>query len=196
MRTKLSFILLLAIGLCFSQASFSQSPIHIGVKAGANFTDISTSLSDYSTKSATGFTGGATIRVDIKKAYLQADLMYAEKNTKFESTTNLGTDNTKWKNLEVPLVVGYKLIDLSVFNLRAYAGGVYTKIITDDISSRQVGNVFEDFDKDNLGYRVGLGVDVLKFSLDVSYDSGFKNISNNFKSKPNTITATLGFFIL
>lgn len=194
MRTNISF-LLLSIALFTSQLTFSQSPIHIGVKAGANFTDISTSLSDYSTKSATGFIGGATVRLDIKKAYLQADLMYAEKNTKFESTS-LGGDNTKWKNLEVPLVFGYKLIDLSVFNLRAYAGGVYTKIITDKISTDQISGVFDDFDKNNLGYRVGLGVDVLKFSLDVSYDSGFKNISNNYKTKPNSITATLGFFIL
>lgn len=195
MRTNISLLLVLVVSLFVSQQAFSQSPFHIGLKAGANFTDLSSSISDYSTKTATGFTGGATIRVDMKKAYLQADLMYAMKRTDFESKS-LGVDNAKWTNLEVPLVFGYKLIDLSAFNLRAFGGGVYTKIISDKISTQQISSVFNDFNKDNLGYRVGLGIDVLKFSLDVSYDSGFKNISNTYRSKPNSITATLGFFIL
>lgn len=195
MRTKIIISLLFVTFLGSSQSLFAQSPIHVGIKAGANFTDMSTNLKDYSTKAATGFSGGATIRVDIKKSYLQADIMYATKNTKFESPT-LSSSTAKWNSLEVPLVFGHKIIDLTAFNLRAFAGGVYTKVISDDIRFSDVKEVFHDFNKDNIGYRVGLGVDVLNFSLDVSYDGAIQNLSNSYESKPKSITATLGFFFL
>lgn len=188
------YALVAAVSLAgFSAQAQSPSPLHVGIKAGANFTDMSTSLKDYNSKSSTGFAVGAMARFDIKKTYLQAELLYSEKNVKFEGASDV---TSKMKNLEVPLVIGYKFINLPLLHLRGYAGGVYTNMVGDNFKVKQVGEVFDNFDKNNIGYRVGVGVDVLKFTLDVSYDGGFNNVSKDFKTKPNTWMVSLGYFFL
>lgn len=188
------YALVAAVSLAgFSAQAQSPSPLHVGIKAGANFTDMSTSLKDYNSKSSTGFAVGAMARFDIKKTYLQAELLYSEKNVKFEGTSDV---TSKMKNLEVPLVIGHKFINLPLLHLRGYAGGVYTNMVGDNFKAKQVGEVFDNFDKNNIGYRVGVGIDVLKFTLDVSYDGGFNNVSKDFKTKPNTWMVSLGYFFL
>lgn len=166
----------------------SPSPIHVGIKAGANFTNLSTA-SGISAKSAAGYGIGAMARLDIKKAYLQADLMFSQKNFKIEGETS------KMKNIEVPVVIGYKFINLPLLHLRGYAGGVYTHIV-DDKFSKGVQEAFDNFDKSNIGYRLGIGADILKFTVDVSYDGGFGSISKDFKTKPNTFFISVGYFFL
>lgn len=173
----------------------SPSPFHLGIKAGANFTNISTSLKDYSTKTASGFSGGITTRLDLYKFYLQADFMYTTKNTKFKGINDV-TDAANWQNVEVPVVIGYKLINQPFFQLRAFGGGLYSNIIDNDFSKESIKGFFNDFDKSNIGYRVGLGVDVYKYTLDVSYDGGLSDMSNTYKSKPSSVTVTLGYFFL
>ena len=153
---------------------------------------MSTSLKDYNSKSATGWGAGAMLRVNMKRAYLQAELMYAEKNVKFDSALN--NETSKMKNLEVPLVIGYRFIKLPVLHVRAFAGGVYTNIVGDNFKTQDITGVFDDFNKDNLGYRLGLGVDVLNFTVDVSYDGGFKNVSRQYKTKPSAWMVSLGYF--
>ncbi|WP_267739707.1 porin family protein [Myroides injenensis] len=196
MKTRnLFYCLTLLIGLV-SGSAFAQSPspLHVGIKAGANFTDMSTSLKDYNSKSSTGFGVGAVARLDIKKTYLQAELLYTEKNVKFEGEQNDVT--SKMKNIEVPVVLGYKFINLPLLHARVFGGGVYTNMVGDNFKAKQVGETFKNFDKSNIGYRVGVGVDVLKFTVDVSYDGGFSNVSKDFKTKPNTWMVSIGYFFL
>lgn len=188
------YLVVTAISLMsFSSQAQSPSPLHVGIKAGANFTDMSTSLKDYNSKSSTGFAVGAMARLDIKKTYLQAELLYSEKNVKFEGSNDV---TSKMKNIEVPLVIGHKIINLPLLHLRGFAGGVYTNMVGDNFKAKDVEGVFDNFDKNNIGYRVGLGIDVLKFTLDVSYDGGFSNVSKDFKTKPNTWMVSLGYFFL
>ncbi|MEC4113960.1 porin family protein [Myroides pelagicus] len=195
MKTRKSFALaaLFTLGSLFTYAQ-SPSPFHVGLKAGANFTDMSTSLKDYNSKTATGFALGAMARFDIKKSYLQAEMLYSEKNVDFTNTQ--GTTTTKMKNIEVPVVFGHKIIKSPLFNLRAFAGGVYTSMVGDNFDKHDIDNTFKNFDKSNIGYRVGAGIDVLQFTLDVSYDGGFNNVSKDFKTKPNTWLVSVGFFFL
>ncbi len=192
MKAKNLFYSLCFSLFCFGMTSVyaqSPSPIHVGLKAGANFTDISTS-SDISAKSAAGYGIGAMARLDFKKAYLQADLMFSEKSFKVEDETS------KMKSIEVPVVIGYKFINLPMLHLRGYAGGIYTHIVDDNFSKGELEGAFNNFDKSNIGYRLGVGADILMFTVDVSYDGGFGNISKDFKSKPNTFFISLGYFFL
>lgn len=188
---KKFYALLLTVFFAAYCNAQSPSPLHIGLKAGANFTDLTTAK-ELKVKSVAGYGLGLMARLDIKKAYLQADFMFSEKNVKIDN----GSSTSKMKHFEVPVVVGYKLINLPLLHLRAYAGGVYTNMVNDNFSKEAAEGVFKDFDKNNLGYRVGIGADILKFTVDVSYDAGFKSISKEYKSKPNTVFVSIGYFIL
>ncbi len=196
MTKNFFYSLAIVLALCFSSSITAQSvsPVHIGIKAGANFSDMSTSLKDYNSKSATGWGLGAMLRVNIKRTYLQTELMYTEKNVKFEGLDTQET--TTMKNLEVPLLIGYRVLKLPAFHLRAFGGGVYSNTVGDNFKSKDISGVFDNFNKDNLGYRVGLGVDILSFTLDVSYDGGFRNVSKSHKSKPQAWMVSLGYFFL
>ncbi|WP_413513175.1 porin family protein [Myroides odoratus] len=177
--------------------AYAQSPINIGIKAGANFTTLSHDLKEYSNKSSTGFGLGVMARINLNRSYIQADLMYMEKNSKFESSqAGLSNDKTTMKNLELPVVYGYKLLKSPLYNVRIFGGGVYSVVLNNSISKNEVGNAFKDFDKSNIGYRVGAGVDILKFTVDVSYDGGLNNVSKDFKSKPNTWFVAVGYKFL
>ena len=180
---KISFPFTILL-LFFAFNTYAQSPFHLGVKAGANFTDLSNNLKDYNSKTATGYAAGIMMRLDIKKTYIQADFMYSEKNIDFNGEfVNSSSSELKMKNFEVPLVIGYKLID----------GGVYTSIEDAKLTSESVENVFKNFQKNNIGYRVGVGLDLLSFTLDISYDGSLNDIHKDFKSRPNTWFVALGF---
>ncbi|MHC5354550.1 porin family protein [Myroides sp. LJL115] len=189
-----SFILVVALFFSSSILAQSASPVHIGIKAGANFNEMSSSIKDYNNKSSTGWGAGAMLRVNIKRTYLQTELMYTEKNFKFQGERSQETSTMK--NLEVPLLIGYRFIKLPALHLRGFAGGVYTNTIGDNFKTKDITGVFDDFNKDNLGYRVGLGVDILSFTVDVSYDGGFKNVSKEAKTKPHAWMVSLGYFFL
>ena len=177
----------------FAFNSYAQSPINIGIKAGANFTNFSSNPKEYSSKTASGFGVGAMTRINLNRSYIQADLMYSEKSIKFESP--LSSDKTKMKNIEIPVVYGYKLLKSPLYNVRIFGGGVYS-VILNDLSKGSVDHAFDKFDKSNIGYRVGAGVDVLKFTVDVSYDGGLNNVSKDFSSKPNTWFIAVGYKFL
>jgi len=51
------------------------------------------------------------------------------------------------------------------------------------------------FDKSNLQVTGGLGVDIQRFTLDVSYERGFSDLNKSFKSKPQAFSIGLGYFI-
>ncbi|MGG5507304.1 MULTISPECIES: porin family protein [unclassified Myroides] len=177
----------------FAFNSYAQSPINVGIKTGLNFTDFSSNPKEYSTKNSSGFGVGAMARINLNRSYIQADVMYTEKSVKFESP--LGSDKTTMKNIEIPVVYGYKLLKSPLYNVRVFGGGVYS-VVLNNLSKSSVDNAFNEFDKSNIGYRVGAGVDVLKFTFDVSYDGGLSNVSKDFSSKPNTWFIAVGYKFL
>lgn len=177
----------------FAFNSYAQSPLNVGIKAGLNFTDFSSNPKEYSTKNSSGFGVGAMARINISRSYIQADLMYTEKSVKFESA--FGSDKATMKNIEIPVVYGYKLLKSPLYNVRLFGGGVYS-VVLNNLSKSSVDNAFNEFDKSNIGYRVGAGVDILKFTVDVSYDGGLSNISKDFSSKPNTWFIAVGYKFL
>lgn len=177
-------------------SAYAQSPFHVGIKAGANFTEMHTRLADYSSKSALGYGIGAVARLDMGQLYLQSELLFVEKNVKFQSDKHSDVDSAM-KHIEVPLVLGVKIIDTGVFKVRAFAGGVYSYMVEGKFSTSEVGDAFKDFNlnKSNLGYKVGAGVDLGKLTVDLSYDAGFKNVSKNYETKARTFMVSAGFFI-
>lgn len=191
--------LLASVALMFVGATTyaqSPSPFHVGIKAGANFTNISSDMKNYSSKTATGYGLGAMARIDIKKTYIQAELFFSEKNSKFEGDKS--TIDAKLRQIEIPVVIGHKFLDLPLFSLRGFAGGVYTNTFDDKFTGAKVNETvkFDNFDKNNIGYRVGAGVDILKFTVDVSYDGAFSKTNKELGTKPNTWMVSVGYFFL
>lgn len=171
------------------------STFDLGIKAGYNTSKISTDLNTIKADSKGGYNFGAFGRFGGKRFYLQPEFLYVVKNEGF--STSSATDAIKTKSIQVPVLLGLKLIDLKVASIRAFTGPAIsfsTGYDSDKSFKYNVNNAAWD-------YQLGAGVDLLMFTLDVRYEWGISktfdstNLPSNFTNKGNTFTVSLGYKI-
>ncbi|PYF74695.1 porin family protein [Pedobacter nutrimenti] len=195
-KKKLLLLPLMAIAL-FSIPANAQnsSPIHIGLKAAGNFSSLSFSSEGLTSKYAPGFSAGAFARVDIARLYVQGELLYSRKTAELDAGS-LGRAKASWNSIEAPVSLGYKILKTDRTSLRAYGGGVYSYVLNDHASLLgEVKTSFNAFDKSNIGYQVGVGVDLRRLTLDLRYEGSLSNLSSQFKSRPSSFQVSVGFMI-
>lgn len=177
---------------CFIKINAQQSSIfHLGIKGGGNFTKTSTP-SDVNGKYDLGYQAGAMARIDLGSLYAQAEALYNKRKTSYE--TNAGSQKLKWNSIDIPIVLGYKIINDKDYNVRIFAGGVYSYTFNNNIPDALVDS-FKKFDKSNIGITGGIGVDYKNFTVDLRYETGLSNLSKDFKSKPHGFSVGVGYFI-
>jgi len=195
-------VLLLSVSNLFAQ-------FNLGIKAGYSSSQginnlSSTATGDYNLNSATselsnGFHVGLFARANFKKVYFQPELLYSmgkknytitfqdiqSKSVTYDKIVNIST-------LDVPLLLGYKLLDLKVVNLRAFAGpklrfnagsSVDFANLTTTGSVTQA-DLAEDVKAAQLGLEAGVGIDVFMFTLDARYNL----IGDMYQTKLNAKT--------
>jgi len=204
MKKKIIFtaVLLLSISTIFAQ-------LNLGIKAGYNSSLGSNNLSsvttgDYSLNSvnselSNGFQAGVFARVNFKKLYFQPELLYAtgKKNytvSFFDAVNNNVTFDklVSVSTVDVPLLLGYKVLDLKLTNIRIFAGpklrfnagsSLEFKSLTTGGSVTQ-DQLVRDVKAAQLGLEGGVGVDFLMFTLDARYNL----IGDMYQTKLNTMT--------
>jgi hypothetical protein len=200
-------LILAAVLLLF--VSFTQAQLNFGIKAGYNsslgINDLgSVTSGSYNFNSAkaelsNGFQAGVFLRMGFSKVYFQPELLYAMGKKNYDMTVKnsdnsvAGTfnKNVTVSTVDVPLLLGYKLLDLKVANLRVFAG---PKLRFNTGSTLEFSNVtgggfnINDLQKDvkaaQLGLEAGFGVDVLMLSLDFRYQV----INDMYQTKIQDIT--------
>ncbi len=192
-------IFLAAVICMFSSALFAQlsSPINFGLHAGLVSTKMDSKIPDASTvkdKADNGMMLGAFLRINLNKWYLQPELNYVSR--KSEIVVNGTGYDFKTKSLDVPILLGYKIVKLPAFKLRAFAGPVASFKI-DDSFSKTFEDKYNDpsFESAVWNAKVGAGVDVWKLTLDVDYEFGLTDVSSEFLKKNKMVNVTLGFKI-
>ncbi|SFN67837.1 Outer membrane protein beta-barrel domain-containing protein [Chryseobacterium oleae] len=190
----LSTFLLCIIGFIETKAQQTHA-FHIGIKGGANFTKTSSESSTLEGKYGFGYQGGIMTRMDIGSLYVQGEALFNKRKTSFD--TKDGTSaKLSWNSVDIPVVVGYKFINTKDFNVRAFAGGVYSYAFKNNLStSKALQEGFKSFDKSNIGITGGIGVDYKNFTADLRYETGLSSISKEFKSKPHSFTLGIGYFL-
>tara|TARA_R110001583_G_scaffold48896_4_gene153027 strand:+ start:6752 stop:7342 length:591 start_codon:yes stop_codon:yes gene_type:complete len=190
--------LLLVAAIClFSSALFAQlaSPISFGVHGGIVSTKLDTKIpnvSDLKDKSDNGMMLGVFARINIKKWYIQPELNFVSR--KSEIVIGGVSGEFKTKSMDIPILLGYKIVKLPMFKLRAFAGPVASFNIDDSFSST-LSQQFKDEDLEGAVWnaKVGAGIDVWKLTLDVDYEFGLTDVSSEFLKKNKMMNVTLGF---
>jgi hypothetical protein len=112
-----------------------------------------------------------------------------------------------FSTVDVPILVGAKLLDLKIINLRAFAGPMLRFNAGSTLSFQNLtsGSTFntntlvKEVNAANLGLEAGVGVDVLMFALDLRYNliaDMYKNplSASTLSNIPaNTIVISLGW---
>ncbi|MCF8301878.1 MAG: PorT family protein [Bacteroidales bacterium] len=201
--------LILLIAMLAGQLAFGQ--LSLGPKIGYTASSLSTDADDINEDMKSSLHFGAFARLGTK-VYFQPEVLWMTKGTEFGFEPNLFqgsaevTQDVDMKTIDVPLLVGVKLVNLKVTNIRAMAGPVASFVMDKEIEAEDVPASFTIEDKDindaNWGIQIGAGVDVLKFSLDVRYEIGLNDIAegddddfNYGNLKNNAFLVSLGWAI-
>lgn len=126
------------------------------------------------------FQGGAFARLSLGKIYIQPEILYSFAKKGYQVTFADGTTVDKSLNMntiDVPILLGYKLLDLKLMNIRAFAGpklrfNAGSQLDPQVISSggTNATTLYYEAKKAQAGLEAGVGVDLLMFTLDLRYN--------------------------
>jgi len=186
-----------------------MAQLSLGPKIGYTSTSLSTDSEDIKKDFNNTLHFGAFVRLG-GKTYLQPELLFMTKGAEFGYNLQTGAkQNVELNTIDIPVLVGFKLIDLKLADIRAMAGPVGSFVINEDIKATNVGSQVDELGKDdisdaNWGLQAGVGVDVLSLSLDVRYHFSLTNAYNDTfleqfdtdNVKNNAFLVTLGWKVL
>jgi hypothetical protein len=208
-------VIILALVAGFAWSLPAQNMISFGPKVGWNSTTLSTDYTDYLNDMKSGFQGGLFFSINLDKIYIQPEAYLSIKRGTLNSSiddplTGSGTLNLSQsmtlRTVDLPLLVGYKLLDLKLVRLRLWGGPVASYVLNRDytltingIDQSQVITK-EDFKDATWSVQLGAGLDVLMLTFDVGYDFGVQDFMtirsiNDFSLKNNVFFCSLGWRI-
>ena len=195
---------LLIIFIVLFAALDNYGQFTFGPKIGYNTSKLSTDLDSISADIKHNFQIGAFARFG-KKLYLQPEVYYCTSGGTLKREGTTLKEKIKLSNVSIPVLVGYKLINAKIINLRIMAGPVANIIVGKDLQADDlIADPLQDSDLKNMawGFDLGAGVDVFFLSLDVRYEWGLNNIyiipddGEDQKMKSNMFIVSLGFKLL
>lgn len=205
---KKSF-LLIAMLLVFSGSMFAQD-FDLGVKLGYQTSHLSYKKADIKSDFLNHMTFGLFGRVEIGKFYIEPEVLYYKTGDIFELTAeNISegwtlpeekvTFTLNESNLQVPILFGWKALDLGVVALRLQAGPtasftIASQTLFDETFSlngsagetetiNEGTNLGLDTKSISWGLQAGIGADILgKITVDINYNFGLSKIFGNLNN--------------
>jgi len=189
--------------LIFLSAELTFGQFTIGIKVGYDASKLSTNMDTITSNFKSGFQVGAFARIG-KRLFLQPELYYTTQGGVFTSNISDWQQNIKIGSMDVPVLIGFKLLKGDFINVRLMAGPMASFVVNKSISDAGgVAGPIETADLNSVNWAIqaGAGLDVWKFTLDVRYQVGLnqliKSVENyTFDSYNNVWNVSLGFKIL
>ncbi len=172
--------------------------VTFGPKLGVNSSILYTDINDYREDQTLGYKGGLFFRLfNRSRIYVQPEAYFELKGGSFSYTITESDPFTpslktaedakltiEIKTIDVPLLLGLKVLDLYGFNFRLMAGPVASYVLEEN-AKLQVGEedwtdrLPDDLIQDAIwSFQAGGGVDILMFTVDFRYEFGLNNISS------------------
>jgi len=197
MKTIILIILIIASGLTVK----SQSVFSLGPKVGYNSYSLTDNMDSVKSSIQNSFQIGAFIRVG-SKVYFQPEANYQVEKSTVDKSIGLSilSQDVTMKSIKIPALIGVKLINGSVFNLRLFAGPAFNYILEKKINPAALNELWPIYSVDDLknstwSVQMGAGLDVLFLTLDVRYEMGIDNTYNgnsDLNMKNNMFNVSLG----
>ena len=199
---KLVFLIVSLFSFSFLHA---QLPISFGPKVGFTTSKLSTDKDEIKESFKANFQGGAFLRLG-RKTYLQPEVNFISKGGLFSKNEFMGAREIGLATIEIPVLLGVRLLDLKLANIRVMAGPSMAFVIDknirmqDDLTSPQLtrDEILDKLEDVIWGVQAGAGIDLLMFTLDVRYEWGLNNVINhqNLELKNSIFNVSLGWKIL
>lgn len=194
-------ILLTLIVVCIiATGSYAQKTpfFTAGPKIGTHHSNFLSKDHSFGKDGIQGYQAGAFMRIGFFKTYIQPEAYYNFKSTRLNINDHSTDGSTgfsgqlKFNNIDVPLLIGTKLIDAKVFNLRFFAGPMVSFLLKDENSIQNYKPENYDFNNKIWGGQAGLGIDIGNVSLDFRYQSKLSKISDLVSGPGSAIHLSAG----
>lgn len=178
-----------------------NAQFHFGPQIGYTASKLTTSTSDITSSVKNNFLFGAFVRIG-EKFYVQPEVNWLTQGGIWEYG-EVNVENEKlemtYKTIQIPVSVGWRIIDLKLVNIRLFGGASANIATNKEMKINDITEPLEDADWNDLvwQYQVGAGVDVLMFALDVKYIGGINDWNkNDFVIDGNTISTKANLFMV
>lgn len=181
---KIVLLLLLCVA---GYAGKAQLPFNVGIHGGPSVTKLKLkSAHDATSKYNAGFVVGAFARFNLGPFYVEPSFNYSQRKSLIKYDN--GEDKkVKYHSFDIPLMLGFHVLDLKAMKLRTFLGPVASFP-----GNYKSGGIKEDSKNAVWNGKVGIGVDVWKLTFDVDFEKGFKKL-NELTKAPNTFNFVFGF---
>jgi hypothetical protein len=208
-------ITLIIVAFLISGSMFGQ--FHFGPQIGYSASKLSLNANDISSSIRSNFLAGIFVRLG-KKIYVQPEVNWMTQGSVFkypEVKLGGGSDlspfeqDIKLSSVNIPVSLGWRIINLEVVNIRLFAGVNADIVVNKTINNSQdISDVDEDLFKPITeadikdlawNYQAGLGVDVLMFAIDVKYVGSFgEPIAGDihYNSETKTLSSRTSMFLV
>lgn len=202
---KLSKKLFLVGFSLFAMNSFAQN-VDFGLKAGLVFNADKGAIKalngavEEKGKGSVGFQGGAMVRINAGKIYVQPELLYtAFKNEFEESGENI---DVKKSRLDIPVNVG---TTFAMGLVQVQTGPVFSLNFEDTVKSDGIDFPdSEERDEIGLGWQIGTGVNIKSLNIDLRYEFGLGKTITKYniggagefqtENRTNMLNLSVGYF--
>ena len=180
--------------------SFAQPVFDLGLKAGVHYSNLNLDGEfDLNSDAITQMHWGAFGRIGFNRLYVQPEVYFSKKGGNLSYNVLNLTGGFDYSNVDVPVLLGYKVVKSTMFDVHLMAGPVFS-FVTDADYPNELDPYLHDefFDKHLFGVQYGLGVDVLFLTVDARVEHAGKvyNDPDLISGKSTTFMLTVGFKIL
>lgn len=155
-----------------------------GVKGGLSYNsngslkNDTNAIIDNEGNGKSGYNVGIYGKLDLGPIYLRPELVYTKTTSEYTLNTG-GTEDYKISRLDMPVLVGLKLIG----PLNVFAGPAFQYTLTNDFNGIEYQSIENDF---TVGFNFGVGVELGRLGLDVRYERGFNKNEATFIENTTT----------
>lgn len=204
-----------SIALSFiALTTFAQQTISFGPKIGWNSNQLTTDYSQYVKDCKSGYQGGLFVGFYLKRFYIQPEAYFSVKHGALETALLDPIDSKKTsvsmdinvQSVDVPILLGYKVIDWKLLRLRVWGGPVLSYTIDKNftLTNAETGALMndritkDDFKDANWSVQLGAGLDLFMLTFDVGYSYGLNDFlsiqsANDFQSQSNLFYCSIGW---
>lgn len=178
----------------FSFSTLTYSQLNFGIKAGynsslslSNMSSVSNGTYDLNSVNSemwNNFHAGVFGRVFISSFFIQPEVLYSVNKKEYEITIqDVNNQDVKLdkfldiSTVDIPILLGLRLINLDVINLRVFAGPKFRLLTGSSLEFKNIsGGNFNPYDlvsdikKAKVGLELGAGIDILPFVIEARYN--------------------------
>ncbi|MBK9291096.1 MAG: PorT family protein [Bacteroidetes bacterium] len=199
--------------LLLSLTGLAKAQFDLGPKVGFTASTLTVDQDSITNGFRNDFLFGAFARIG-NKVHLQPEIIWYTKGTVFkpvELNSLLPVEQEiTLSGIEIPVQLGFELIDLELIKLRVFGGPAANFVVNKQIQTTQGSsytNPIKETDiKDILwGLKLGAGIDILMFAIDVKYSMGLNDVIGTvniggtpvqFDSRSKAFEVSIGWKIL